>query len=288
MDTRDKKIRGDYIPGINIVVCGKTVLKGEFFNLIHQIKPGHHTYITGYIRCDELIEITKTSKDDLNKKNAIWWNFVTISAQMVETWLKKIDEWYEPPVKEEALLTDIIGEIEKNLNRIINEFPELLKNLPFQSKIKKPTPIEDPTGMQTGAETDTGQLATGTLGGKTPGSEEKVPTLGPDEDVRGVGLDENGDKKVKTPQKRVRGPKLTIVKDEGRKDVIWFNPSLGAFVINSAHPAFIVASRKEETLDTYVTYVLFNYIIELQEGLDDDKRKGYLWELYTTYLKQLR
>ncbi|MEM3455739.1 MAG: ATP-binding protein [Candidatus Micrarchaeia archaeon] len=283
-----KKIRGEYISGINIVVGGKTVLKGQFFNLLSNIKPGDSGYITGYIRCDELIEVIKTSKDGFNTKNSIWWNFETNSKQIVEKWLKEIGEWYEPSDRGESDFTDIIVEIEKNLNRIINNFPELIKDLPFSSKIKKPTPIKDANGYQVGAKTDTGQLTTGTYGGETPGSEEKLPTLGPDEEIQGVGLDENGDIKVKTPQKRVQGPKLTIVKDEGRKDVIWFDPSIGAFVINEAHPAFIVASRKTEALDIYVTYILFNYIIELQNEFDEDKRKDYLWNLFKTYSNQLK
>jgi Histidine kinase-, DNA gyrase B-, and HSP90-like ATPase. len=131
-----EKIGGEYIPGINIVVCGKTIARGEFFNILPQIKPGHHTYITGYIRCDELIEITKTSKDDFNRRISIWWHFITNATQIFESWLKEINEWYELPGREDVHLTTIMNEIEKNLNTIINNFPELIKNLPFPSKIK--------------------------------------------------------------------------------------------------------------------------------------------------------
>jgi len=283
-----EKIEGEYSSGINIVVCGKTIVRGEFFNILPQIKPGHHAYITGYIRCDELIEITKTSKDDFNRRTSIWWHFITNASQIFESWLKEIDKWYEPPRREEEYLQTVMNEIEKNLNTIINNYPELIKNLPFLSKIKKPTPIPDIGGNQKGSEIDGGQLTTGTFGGDSIGSEEEIPTLGPDEDTKGVIVDDKGDKKVKTPQKRVKGLKIILLGDENRKEEIWFDPSAGAFIINTSHPAYIIAKRNVEALDIYVTYIYLNYLLELQGGINDDEKKTYLWNIYSDYLGQLR
>lgn len=282
-----EKICGRYIPGINIVVCGKTIARGEFFNLLPRIKPGYHTYITGYIRCDELIEITKTSKDDFNRRTPIWWHFINSASQIFREWLKEINAWYNPPIDKESPVNTLFSEIEKNLNKIISNFPELIRNLPLFSKIKERTPIEDISGDQIGLEVKGGQLTTGTYGGDTIGSTEKVTTVGPDEELTGVVINEGGSKKVKTPQKRVRGAKI-IPRDENRKEEIWFDPSVGAFVINTLHPAFIIASRLPETLETYVTYILFSYLIELQDNITEEKKKEYLWNMYQTYLSQLR
>jgi anti-sigma regulatory factor (Ser/Thr protein kinase) len=284
-----KKNGMEYVSGINIVVCGKTVVREEFFNLVPYIKPGHQHYITGYIRCDELIEITKTSKDDFNKKTPMWWHFITKASTIFEKWLKEINEWYDIPRRDDGDIPKIINEIEKNLNIIINNFPELIKNLPFTSKIKKTTPIvDDIYGDKKGSEIDGGQLTTGTFGGDSIGSVEGIQTLGPNENIKGVIVDGDGDKKVITPQKRVRGPKIISLYDESRKEEIWFDPPSGAFIINTAHPAFIIASRYVEALDTHVTYILFNYLLNLQDGISDDEKKAYLWSMYSTYLGQLR
>jgi len=270
--------------GTNIVVCGKTILKGEFFNLIPQINPGHHGYVTGFLRCDELVEITKTSKDDLNKRTAIWRHFAKTSALIFENWLKEIGEWYEPQRKKKDHVVNIVEVIEKHVNLIINQFPELLQSFSFPSKLKKKTPIEDTTGSLLGSETDIGQLSTGTIGGETTGSEEKIPTAGFDENEKGVKVNPEGDKRIKTPRKRVRGPSITLVTDPERKDVAWFIPSVGAFAINEAHPAFVLASDDPPSLDTYITYVLFTYILEIQEEIGINEKKNYLWKLYETYL----
>jgi hypothetical protein len=148
--------------------------------------------------------------------------------------------------------------------------------------------VEDISGDQKGSEIDGGQLTTGTFGGDSIGSKEEIPTLGPNEDTKGVIVDDKGDKKVKTPQKRVRGPKIIPLEDENRKEEIWFDPPTGAFIINTAHPAFIIAGRKVEALDTHVTYILFNYLLYLQDEINDDEKKTYLWNIYSTYLGQFR
>jgi len=281
-----KKIGGIYTPGINIVVYGKTIVKGEFFDLLRQIKPGHSTYITGFIRCDDLIEIIKTSKDDFNRKNDIWWKyFIPNASKIFENWLKEINEWYELPREEDLYLTNIIKEIEKNLNTLMNNFPELIKNLLFSSKNKKPTPIVNDEGEQKGGEIDIDQLTEKKFDENFTSPKEKLEI---DKDEKIGILNDIKDKKVTNTQKRVRGPKIIPLKDENRKEEIWFDPSTGAFIINTAHPAFIIASRNVEALDTHVTYIVFSYLLDLQDEISEEEKKTYLWKIYSTYLSQLR
>ena len=74
-------------PGLDIVVFGKKICGGEAFKLEYNIKPNYA--FAGYVRCDELIQIVKTSKDGLNKNTKIWSEFQKGIAKILEKYTLK-------------------------------------------------------------------------------------------------------------------------------------------------------------------------------------------------------
>ncbi len=269
-----------------MLFLGKTVLRNEYFGLITEMKPGHSGYLTGYISSNELIGITKTSKDDLNKKSNMWYYLVKESKNILKNWLSEIGELYERKDSTEKY-SKLINSIEEDLNKIINNYPELLNNIPFLSNLKKPTPLSDPNGSLSGIQTDLGQFSKGTLGGQGNSPEDKVPTMG-NEEGPGINLDPKGNVKVDTPKKKVKGPRIAIIEEENRKDSVWFDAGLPAFIINGAHPAYFFYQENNNALHAYITHMLFNCILDMQENMEESKRKEYIWNLYGTYLEQVR
>jgi len=300
VDDKSSHVSKESIGGIKVVVCGKTILKDELFNKKEFIKPEYLYKISGYVRCDELIEITKTSKDDLNKKDALWWNFEHEIGKEFEKWLKEIDAWREITSSND-IDTDVFEEIAKNLTTllrdVIKKFPDDFRNLPFFSKTTQSTVVEKPTGSEEGSVSNTGDVTTsggttqdsttGDGGGTTGRSEGSVQTSGFDPDIEGINSDKNGDKKVTMAHQRTHGIRIFSINAETDKRAGWFDLSSGAFVINTAHPAYKIAIRKIEVLDMYVTHLFVEELLDNQ-GFEKNKKEEMKYEIYLAYFNQLR
>ena len=266
-----------YIPGIDIVVCGKTVLRMEYFNLLHRIKPSKEIYVKGYVRCDELIEITKTSKDELNKKTKLWLHFLRITSEIFENWLRREGIFQEMPEIEESKVAKLLKKVGKDLNKAVSDFPELVREIPImltrsssrKSKLRRF--VREAENAKVISEIEIGDE-----------SRDKEA-----EEESSVSM-ENSEAEIQRKEEKKTGVRLKIalVRDEKSKDTIWFDPNLGAVAVNAAHPAFAIASRSFDSFITYISYIFFNYLLELQEAMDEERRKSYLWELYQRYLNE--
>lgn len=263
-----------YIPGIDIVVCGKTVLRMEYFNLLHRIKPSKEIYVKGYVRCDELIDITKTSKDELNKKTKLWLHFLKICSEIFESWLRKEGIFQEMPEIEESKIAKLLKKVGKDLNKAVSEFPELVREIPVvltrasQKRRKLRKFIKEAEEARVISEIEIGDEEAEAMEKEEAASAENI---------------ESSEKERKT---RVR-LKIALVRDEKSKDTIWFDPNLGAIAVNAAHPAFMIASKSFDSFITYISYIFFSYLLEIQETIDEERRKSYLWELYQRYLTRV-
>ncbi|RUM34839.1 MAG: hypothetical protein DSY33_01160 [Archaeoglobus sp.] len=266
--------------GLDIVVCGKKICGGELFGLQYNVKPNY--YVLGYIRCDELIQIVQTSKDRLNKHIKIWSEFQKGIAKLLEKYFKEEKIWRDPTKEINDLKTRMILEdIGEDLNSIITRIPEFYN---LFDPIKRKTLIRDDRGEIMAKESETGQLTTGTIGGPNPGSNETVPTEGPD-NVKGI--EKGNEKKALKKDKKVRGVKITIEDLQGIKERVIFMPHDSLFVINSAHPAYKF-SEIIGAIDVYMYFVLIDHIVRYskEHGLIEGSVEDYFWRFYDELTKR--
>jgi len=87
LEFKSKSSRSRIDSGLDIVVFGKKIYGGESFRLQYNIDPNY--FFVGYVRCDELIQIVKTSKDGLNKNTKIWSEFQKELLKFLKNTLKK-------------------------------------------------------------------------------------------------------------------------------------------------------------------------------------------------------
>ena len=273
---KNSRLRID--PGLDIVVCGKKVSEGELFKLQYNLKPNY--FFMGYVRCDELIQIVKTSKDGLNKNTKIWTEFQKGVADILETWFKKKKIWRDPTKGIKDLeIREFLEELGENLNDIMYKIPEFSDLL---SPLRRKTLIPDKRGKNIAADSDTGQLTTGTIGGLNPNSEEKVPTKGPD---NMKSIDKGSEKKAVKKTKKIRGIKITI-EDLPIKERIYFKPNESLFIINSTHPAYKF-SEAAGAIDIYLYFLLTESIVQYskEHGLIKST-EDYLWKIYEELIKR--
>lgn len=276
-----KRIRGQKNFGIDIdvVICGKTVVKGENFGLEVNINPRYA--ITGYVICNELIHVVKTSKDGVNKQSKLWREFQKVFSLWLEDYLKKENVWIE--LKQRDLETYVALQIiAEKLNSVVYQFPELSE---LFSKIKKKTLIEDPTGEISGRLSEHSQLVTGTIGGLGRGSIENIPTSGFE---KTEGIEKGEEKRAVEKTKKVRGLKISVDDVKNSKERVIFRPHDSLFILNSSHPAYRL-SEKYGDFYIYVIHVILEAIAKYAEGQIElnESAEEFLWRLYDEVLKRM-
>ena len=279
LEFKSKSSRSRIDSGLDIVVFGKKICGGESFRLQYNINPNY--FFVGYVRCDELIQIVKTSKDGLNKNTKIWSEFQKEVAKVLEKYFKEEKIWRDLKISdlETRMFLDKIGE---DLSSIINKIPEFSD---IFNPIKRKTLIPDERGENIAKDSEMGQLVTGTFGGPNPGSEEKIPTEGLDS----VGGVEKGEEKKAIKEiKKVRGIKITIEDISENKERVIFMPHDSLFVVNSAHPAYKF-SEAIGAIDVYLYFVLIEHIVKYSEEyglIKESATEDYLWKIYEELMKR--
>ncbi|MEM2191276.1 MAG: ATP-binding protein [Archaeoglobaceae archaeon] len=275
----EKKRKTKEIVGIDIVVCGKTIVKGETFDLEFNIKPGYQ--LIGYIRCDELIEIVKTSKDGLNKQTKIWNEFKKVVSKWLEEYLKEEKLWREYTSQKDLETFIILNEIGEELSRILYNFPEFSEIL---NPVKRKVPILNEDGLLIAKDSQKGQLTTGTIGGLNVGHDETIPTEGME---NLTGIEGGKEKKAVEKHKRVRGVKIISEDLSEHKERVIFRPHESLFILNSAHPAYRF-SEVFGAIHLYSIFVILEHLVKYGEsyGVLKGDAEDYLWRLYEEWLKR--
>lgn len=264
---------------IDIVVCGKTITT-ESFDLEFNIQAGYE--VLGYIRCDELIQIVKTSKDGLNKNTKLWNEFKNFVSKFLEKYLKKERVWREFH-QLKYLKTIFLEELGEEINKVLYQFPEFSEIL---NPAKRRVLLPDSTGSLIAKDSEKGQLTTGTIGGPNPGSEETIPTEGMNANIRG--LERGEEKKAIEKSKRVSGIKIISEEIPDSKERVIFRAHESLFILNESHPAYKL-SEDCGAIDLYSIFVIFDSIIEYSESMGILKEEGaeeYLWRFYEELLKR--
>jgi len=244
----------DEFQGISVVICGKTVLKQEWFK---QFALSSDT-ITGLIIADHLIEIVTTSKTQLVRTSMLWKKFHAKISMEFSKWLGEIGAKPTPP-KVSSDISSIVKELEKSINNVLTNTPELsnLANSIFQNIIKRSTVIKSDTGEVIGEEAEGSQKISGTLIGPSKGT--GVETIGPEE---GTGIIERdlGDIKAERVTRRMKsGVKIGFFEKPDDQNEGWIDPASQTITINAGHPAYKIAcglSIQGQVFSVWVYHVL--------------------------------
>ena len=244
----------DEFQGISVVVCGKTVLKQEWFK---QFALSSET-ITGLIIADHLIEIVTTSKTQLIRTSMLWKKFHAKISMEFSKWLEEVGA--KPALPEvSADISGIIKELEKSINNILANAPELLSlaNSIFQNIMKRSTVIKSDIGEIAGEEVGGSQKISGTLTGPSGGA--GVETIGPEE---GTGIIERelGDIKAERVIRRMKsGVRIGFFEKPDDQNEGWIDPASQTITINAGHPAYKIAcglSIEGQVFSVWVYHVL--------------------------------
>lgn len=226
----------DEFQGISVVVCGKTVLKQEWFK---QFALSSET-ITGLIIADHLIEIVTTSKTQFVRTSMLWKKFHARVGVEFSRWLEEIGA--KPTLPEVSSdISNIVKDLERSINNVLMNTPELLSlaNSIFQNIMKRSTVIRSESGEIRAEEVEGSQKVPGTLKGPSKGA--GVETVGPEE---GTGLIENefGDIKAETVKRRMKsGIKIGFFEKSDDPNEGWIDPASQTITINAGHPAYKIA-----------------------------------------------
>jgi len=222
--------------GVSIVVYGKTVVSGEWFNQYALSADKIH----GMVKADFLINAINTSKTQINKTSSKWQRLRVEVGRILSDWLEDIGDKVTPP-KVSSEIKRMTNEIEKSINRVILGSPELidLANKFFQSIRKRKTAIKSSGGELRGREVEGMQRVPGTIGGSTLG--HGVPTVGP-EDGTGIVEDADGNVEVTRVTRGMRaGIKISFSERINDPNEGFLDVATRTIMINTAHPAYKIA-----------------------------------------------
>jgi len=222
--------------GISIAVCGKTVVRNEWFKQF----ASSSDKIFGLILADHLISIVNTSKTQITKTNMLWRRFHAKISRLFSKWLEEIGAKITPP-EVSPDTSDMIKELEKSINKVLLNSPELinLTNMFFQNIMRRITAIKSEKGELLGKEVEGGQKVPGTLGGKTKGS--MVQTIGP-EAGKGVVEDDQGRINITRVRRRMRsGIRIGFLEKPDDSSEGWLDEASQTVTVNTGHPAYKIA-----------------------------------------------
>jgi hypothetical protein len=262
---------------VSIVVHGKTIVDHYDFKQLARIKEIYR--VSGYVRCDPLIQIVTTSKDSFNRKTPLWFEFNKQVGRRFASWLEK--EGALSRLERDTDLDQLASELGKDLNRVFSlpEIKELGLDL-FQLLNRRNATIPDGAGGLKGSKTEGVQITTGTVGGPDGGS--GVPTEGEEPGI-GVRLDSTGDLNVSERVRRTRGGiAIAYSKQPGRPERAWVDPGLRAIVINQANPAFQCADELA-AIPYYTADCCFAVVTETIEAFEE--REATVGKLFSSFLK---
>jgi len=270
---RDDAPRGFAL--ISIVVHGKTI--GEQYDFRQFARLKEPDRISGYVRCDPLIQVTTTSKDAFNRRSSQWKDFDKRVGKVFSSWLAK--EGALEQIKADVELQRMAEDIQKDLNDVFSrpEIRSLDLDL-FQNFRRRLTAIPSPDGTDKGSAVDGLQMTEGTLGG--PGTGVGVATLG-DDPGKAVSANPNGTVQVTERERRVRGGiRLVFAPFADKLERAWVDPGLRCFVINDAHQAFKCADELD-SVPYYAIDCCFTVVTETIE--DEATRDQVLSKLFGAY-----
>lgn len=297
----------------DIVVYGKTVKREVNFNLHINVPADKWDLITGYIECNDLMPIVKVSKDDLNTAPGMWTAFVNLVKKEIAKWLSDLGIYRDPMLSSKKNDVEVIvKKLEKDINELLKNNPDILEKLtlgkPLSSKgkgdippvaddeqsIKEEVLVPDSSGSEEGLLMSGGELGRGTHGGEGTSEGPQVPHEGENPNIESPYLpdtDEVEDRPlIKTSTKTIRGRRYKIgiawAELPLQKTVEWF-PEQNVFVINSSHPAAILAYNSGiETMAFYTVHEIIKYIVD-NYLTDEENRDNAFWKLYEEYINML-
>ena len=222
--------------GISIVVCGKTVVRNEWFKQFAYSSDK----ISGLILADHLISIVNTSKTQITKTNMLWRRFHARVTRLFSNWLEEIGDKIVPP-EVSPDTSGMIRELEKSINKVLLDSPELveLANTFFQNITRRLTAIRNERGNLLGKEVEGSQRVPGTLGGETRGW--GVQTIGSGEG-KGTIEDDSGEIRITRVRRRMRsGIKIGFLEKPDDPSEGWLDVASQTITINTGHPAYKIA-----------------------------------------------
>lgn len=261
---------------ISVVVHGKTIDSQYDFRQYSRIKDA--SVISGFVRCDELIQVVTTSKDSFQRKTSEWQDFNNKVGKEFSDWLKSVGSVVNVETDEE--LKDLAQQVQQELNRIFKlpEVKELHLDL-FQNLTRRLATLPDPAGESKASEFTGQQMVGGTVGGPGPGN--LIPIEG-NEPGQAFVEEPKGDIAATQKERQSRGG-IRIAYDSlpDRPERAWIDPGLQAVLVNTENPAFKCA-RVLNDINFYLIDECLNIICESIE--EEDDRKRTLNKLLSAYL----
>ncbi len=230
--------------GIAISTYGKVIKRGwDWLG----ISPRNPAQITGIVELPAISEILTTNKADFLKdirSLTKYYGYRKAILSSIEQILKELGEISGNREKPEKNLKPIEREIEKILQSMMNDFPEISVLFGRRQKAEpiKAT-IDDPEGYPSGKIAEGSDVLTGTEGGKGVGEGlEAGEGILPGEHIE---PDIKGQVSGKTHEGRRKnvGLMLAFEENESRKEPGWLSEN--TLWINRAHPAYKRAVRND-------------------------------------------
>lgn len=275
-------LKDDVLPGfelISLVVHGKTVGEQYDFKQFARIKES--TRIAGFARCDELIHIITTSKDNFNRRTSEWKDFENKVGKEFAKWLDKIG--YLQKIETDKDLQKMANEIRDQLNEVLkmDSIRELNLDL-FQKMTRRLSTIPNPEGDILSTEAEGQQRIDGNLGEGGDSSGNPLPGELPGQSNK---PDPNGDINAKNRERRGRGGiEIAYQRFPDKPERAWPDPGLSAIVINTENPAFKVA--KEMNHEGYYTNdECIKVLCETKE--DEQSRTNAMNKVFDALLSKL-
>lgn len=262
---------------ISIIVYGKTVEAGYDFKQYALIKNPER--ISGYVRCDGLVNAIITSKDAFNKRLGIWREFEKKVGKQFADWLEKIGQRSRRDV--DGGLESMAKEIEKDLNKVLN-LPEIKDmNIDLFQKVSiKHATLRKNDGDIKGVEIE-GQQPSGGVSSEIKGT-DGYPVMG-SEDGFSIKEDNDGPIPATKKQRRMRsGIKVAYQNLKEINERYFIDPGLQAIVINKSNPAFICA----EYFDAVPLYTIESCIqVICEEKEDEQEKQKAVNKIYQAYME---
>ncbi len=285
--------------GIDIVVYGKRIER-EQFNIILKTRSVDSQYIYGFVEYDQLIDIVKPSKDQIDRKKKLWNFFESKINMELENWLKRIgkydEKFWSKMDKKSKEITKFIDIVQKQFSFLLNNFfgnnvPQFNKDKSNGDNTKGNTEtmdVLDSSGGRTGNIIDGGTIGRGIYGGKGDSEDPSVPNSLRGVD-KGVKPDESGGEHISEKKFKYKKPNINIYIDDlpnSYEAVIW-DGQRNSFVINESHPGFkFTGLLGERSKDLYIIMEIIDYLINNNEEISSDelKKKEMIYNLYNALL----
>lgn len=247
--------------GILLCTYGK-IIKSELFNQF----PGQFgTKIFGMVEIKEFINFLTTSKNDFTRKGK-FKKFESLYSPIREEfkeWLKVLGvESSEIIARNEAL------RLEKEINKILDEIPELSYFFGFYSRQNIMTPSNK---GEKNSEIQDGIAITYPEGQGDKGNGDGVVDVGDQPGEALVENKENGSVKTKPISRSIkRGPKCSFADDKDRFEMSWTEGN--HIIINKGHPCY---DKMKTNKIASLLYNLFAIASAVQKfkGMEDVKEK---------------